>query len=106
MYDMQTNAADVLLCQFAYQLVCLFVTQLHSVLACKTGERIEVVFGVKTLGEQGTLLDGDSDPPRQGGRAFDDAGFAKLLWPLIKDCRLIDNFSLAMFNNALTYLLS
>jgi len=35
--------------------VCLLVTRLHFALVCKMAEQLEVLFGMKTLGAQGTL---------------------------------------------------
>jgi len=76
MHQMQTIASDVSVFQSVY----------HAATLSKTGERTEIMFGVKTLGgPSNTMLDGGPITPptaRGGERAF-DAAFAKLLWPLV-----------------------
>jgi len=60
--------------------VSLSVTRLHSQLWCaRVAERIELLFGVKTLGAVPRTL--CSDPPQQmGGKSSFSTAFAKLLW--------------------------
>jgi len=50
MHEMQTAATDV---SSACGVSCLSVS--HAAASCETAERIEVPFGVETLGAQGTL---------------------------------------------------
>jgi len=61
--------------------ICLSATRLRC---ANTAERIEVLFGVKTLGgPRNVVLDGGSRYPatRGKGSSFQTA-FVKLLWPL------------------------
>jgi len=52
--------------------------------SAKTAECIEVLFRVRLVGPQGTLLDRDHDPPvANGGGSALNAAFAKLLLPLV-----------------------
>jgi len=61
--------------------VCQSVTRLHAASLCKTAERIEVLFGMKTLeGERSIVLDGVPDQLTVSGGGFD----AALLWPLVQ----------------------
>jgi len=50
----------------------------------ETAERIEVLFGLETLGdERNIVLDMGLDPSRRGEGMEFDAALAKLLWPLV-----------------------
>jgi len=70
-------------CQTLYS-GCIECRRLQSDLMCaETAERIEVQFGVKTLGgPRNIVLNGGPDPPAATESAL-GAAFAKLLWPLV-----------------------
>jgi len=60
------------------------VTRLHSAFMCKMAERIDVLFGVNTVGgPRNIVLDGGPHAPtvREGGSTF-NAAFVNLLLPL------------------------